>query len=293
MGVQVRVILYAPDEAAALGAVRAAFARIAALEDVMSDYRPTSELMRLCSKAGGPPVNVSSDLFRVLARAQELSRQSGGAFDVTVGPYVKLWRIARKAGKLPPPEPLAEARARVGWQKIRLDSAAQTVQLAVPGMLLDLGGIAKGYAALEMLRVLRRHGIASTFIEIGGDFVMGEAPPGTPGWRVLIENASEDWREATLAEVSVASSGDTMQFVEIDGVRYSHHVDPRTGMGITNRIAATIIAPNTVLTDGISTAVCVLGAEAGAAFLERYYPDLRAYVRRADQPEASAETAAP
>ncbi len=159
MGTRFQIVVYAPDEDAARQAATDAFARIAALNATMSDYDKTSELMRLCARAGGPPVPVSAELFFVLSRAQEVSRQSGGAFDVTVGPVVKLWRRARKLRKLPDAEKLAEARALVGWRNVRLDEKKRSVQLLKPGMQLDLGGIAKGYAADEALAVLKKHGI--------------------------------------------------------------------------------------------------------------------------------------
>src|SRR5438270_6131047 len=151
MGTRFRIIAYAPDRATADRAARDAFARIAALDGSMSDYRPASELMRLCARAGGPPVKVSKDLFFVLSRAQEVSRRSGGAFDVTVGPVVRLWRLSRRTQRLPDPEKLARARALVGYRNVRLDPDARTVQLLKPGMQLDLGGIAKGYAADQAL----------------------------------------------------------------------------------------------------------------------------------------------
>ncbi len=283
MGVQVRLVLYAPDEATAQEAARAAYRRIADLEDIMSDYRPTSELMRLSAQAGSAPVPVSDDLFTVLAQAQKLARLSDGAFDVTVGPYVKLWRKARKSQLFPTPEELAQASALVGWEKMRLDSAAQTVQLLVSGMQLDLGGIAKGYAADQALRVLRRYGIRQALIEIGGDFTVSDPPPGKAGWRLTIANAEPGKRLAALANTAISSSGDTEQFVEFDGVRYSHVVDPRTGLGLTDRIAVTITAPDAFTSDGLATMLSIVGPERGLAMLEAHFPEASAYVRYADQ----------
>src|SRR5262249_49774852 len=147
MGTRFKIIVYASDERTANGAVKAAFQRIADLDGIMSDYRPASELMQLCKKAGGEPVRVSEDLFTVLARAQEVAKRSDGAFDVTVGPVVRLWRRARRTKEFPDAEELARARALVGYDKVRLDAKARTVQLTKAGMLLDLGGIGKGYAA--------------------------------------------------------------------------------------------------------------------------------------------------
>jgi thiamine biosynthesis lipoprotein len=168
MGVRARIVVYAPDQVCAQSACRAAFERIAELEDVMSDYRPTSELRLLCAKAGGPPVKVSQDLLAILVRSQDLARRSNGAFDVTAGPLVKLWRNTRKSGILPSAGELSAARKLVGWRNVTIDPKAGTVRLALPGMQLDLGGIAKGFACDEAIRVLKREGVSSALVEMGG-----------------------------------------------------------------------------------------------------------------------------
>lgn len=278
MGVAARIVLWAPSSGAAERAARAAFARFAALEDVTSDYRPTSELMRLCARAGGPPVSISPDLFRVLGQAQTIARRSGGAFDVTVGPYVALWRRARRSGMLPALGELREARGLVGWQKLRLDPARRTALLTVRGMRLDLGGIAKGDACDQAQRELKRHGVTRALVEAGGDIVASGAPPGAAGWR--IELAGSGSRVLTLANRAVSTSGDTEQFVEIRGRRYAHIVDPRTGLGLTDRVAATVIAPDGLTSDPLATAACVLGPERGAA-LVRSFPGASVTIRRA------------
>jgi len=300
MGVRARIVLYAKDEASAKSAARAAYDRIAALEDIMSDYRPTSELSRLSAKSGGPAVEVSPELAFILGRCQELSRRSDGAFDCTIGPIVKLWRTARKSGTLPPSDALAAARRLTGWRKLHMScppstvegvstplalsrSAEQTVskggrvRLDTPGMLLDLGGIAKGYACDEAIRALKQHSISSALVEMGGDIVVSDAPPATKGWQIEIANAPGR-KSLTLANCAVSSSGDVEQYVEIYGKRYSHIVDPRTGLGLTDRIAVTVIAPNGVTSDGLATAVSVLGAVRGKT-LAATYRGARVYIR--------------
>src|SRR5262249_49601268 len=146
----------------------------------------TSELMRLCQKAGGDPVRISDDLFNVLWRAQEVARRSDGAFDVTVGPVGRLWRRAREARQLPGPQGLGKALARGGYDKVRLNEKEHTVQLLKPGMQLDLGGIAKGYAADAALAVLKKHGIDRALVAAGGDIAVSGPPPDTDGWKVGI-----------------------------------------------------------------------------------------------------------
>lgn len=266
MGVRARIVLYAADKESAEAAVRAAYDRVAELEDIMSDYRPGSELMRLRSRAGEGPVEVSRDLFFILCKCQELSRRSDGAFDCTAGPVIQLWRGARKSGKLPDKSDLDAARKLTGWRRLRTitpcsESGGQ-VKLDMPGMQLDLGGIAKGYACDEVIRILKEHAIFSALVEMGGDIVVGAPPPGKKGWDIQIANSAVP-RTVTLSNAAISSSGDTNQYVEIGARRYSHIVDPRTGLGLTNRIAVTVIAPNGITSDGLSTAISVLGPVRG------------------------------
>jgi thiamine biosynthesis lipoprotein len=283
MGTRFGIVLYAPDETTARRAVKAAFARAAELDQIMSDYKATSELMRLCQKAGGEPVPVSADLFAVLLRAESLSRRSKGAFDVTVGPLVRLWRTARRTKRLPDPAELARALKSVGWQNVRLDPERRTVQLLILGMLLDLGGIAKGYAAEEMLAILRRHGLTRALVSAGGDIVAGEAPPDAPGWKVgiapLCDPDAEPEQHVLLHHAAVSTSGDSRQHVEIDGKRYSHTIDPKTGMALTGRRSVTVVVQGGMSADGLTTAVGVLGPEAGLAFIEATDGAAALYVR--------------
>ena len=264
MGMALRIVVYAADDATARRAARAAYARIAELENVMSDYRPESEVRRLAARAG-EPVRVSDDLFVVLARAVDLWRRSDGAFDPTVGPFVELWRAARRTGRLPPRAELDSAARRVGSDKVHLDSVARTVRLDAPGMRIDLGGIAKGYILDRALDALRAQGVTRALLEAGGDIVLGDAPPGRRGWRIALPEG-----DTILANHAVSTSGDTEQHVEIEGKRYSHIVDPATGLGMTNRIQATIIAPDATTTDSLDTTVCLLGVTNGLALVESF-----------------------
>ncbi len=262
MGTTFRIVLYAPDEATANRAAKAGFERIAQLDLIMSDYRDDSELMKLCAQAGGPPVKVSDDLFAVLAKSKEIARQSDGALDVTIGPVVRLWRRARRQRELPDAKRLAEALALVGDDKLRLDEKNRTAQLEKRGMLLDLGGIAKGYAVDEALAVLERQGIASALVAGGGDIAVSDPPPGAEGWRIgILPLDSPDKppsRFLMLKNAAVSTSGDAEQFVEINGKRYSHIVDPKTGIGLIGHSSVTVVAPKGILSDGLATAASVL-----------------------------------
>jgi thiamine biosynthesis lipoprotein len=285
MGTLFRILVYAPDEAKARMASKQAFARVSALNAIMSDYLSTSELMQLCAKAGGEPVTVSDELFFVLSRAQEVSRRSDGAFDVTVGPVVRLWRRSRKTQRLPDAEKLKAARALVGYKNVILDEKARTVKLLKPGMQLDLGGIAKGYAADEALKVLAKHGLTRALVAAGGDVAVRDAPPGKPGWTIeiaAVDPKKEEARRMVLANAAVSTSGDAEQFVEIDGKRYSHIVDPRTGVGLIGRMSAAVVAPNGITADSLTKVVAVLGPKKGFAIIEQTKGVSARYVRKTD-----------
>ncbi len=275
MGTAFTLVLYSPDEALARRASRAAFERIRALDAALTDYDPASELMRLCDHAGGPPVAASPDLFAVMSRAKELWERSGGALDPSIAPVVRLWRRARREKKRPDPELLAKAKALVGADAIRLDPAARTIQLTRPGMKLDLGAIAKGYASGEAIAVLKAQGIASALVAGSGDVVVSGPPPGREGWTIAVAPLAESKGEAaengptiTLRDAAVSTSGDAEQFVEIDGVRYSHVIDPATGLGLTDRRSVTAIAPDGATADGLDTAACILGPARGLKLIE-------------------------
>jgi len=268
MGVEFRVSVYASNPSIANKAVTEAFDCVHELNGIMSDYDADSELRRLCDRAvPGEPVPVSADLFRVLQYADEMSRQSNGAFDVTVGPLTKLWRRTRRQKVLPEKEELAEALSVVGYEKVKLCPADRTVALQKTGMRLDLGGIAQGYAADEMLKVLAKHGLTRSLIDASGDVLAGDPPPGQRGWRVAVADPDPEKKTAVavleIAHRSVSTSGDAFQFVEIDGRRYSHIVDPATGFGLTHRSSVTVIADTGMEADCLATAVCILGEEAG------------------------------
>ena len=272
MGTLITITLYAPDLAPAKAAAAAAFQRIDALEDVMSDYQADSELMRLCDQPFGTPVPVSKDLFDVLQRAQRTAKLSDGAFDVTVGPFVRLWRFARKRKVLPTHEEVAAARAAVGWQKLRLDVRTRTVTLLVPNMRLDLGSIGKGYSADQAMQVLKSRGIDRALVAASGDIAVGNPPPGQRGWKVGIAILGSSTNSAPLTvllhNAGISTSGDTEQFIEINGVHYSHIVNPATGLGLTNSIQATVIGPDATTTDCLDTTLSLLGVKRGLALAD-------------------------
>lgn len=268
MGTDFRIVLYAGDESVANRAAVEAYARVAQLNRILSDYDSHSELSLLSATAGtGRAVELSDELWYVLDRSQQLAKATDGAFDVTVGPLTKMWRSARRSKTFPSAERLGEARAATGFRNLKLDVQAHTATLTVPNMRLDLGGIGMGYAADEALAVLKRHGIWSAMIDASGDVVCSAAPPGERGWKIALvplrENDDAASRFVWLAEAALTTSGDAFQFVELNGTRYSHIVDPATGLGLTTRSSVTVTARDGITADSLATAVCVLGPERG------------------------------
>jgi thiamine biosynthesis lipoprotein len=259
MGVRVDLALYAPNSALAEDAARAAYARIAALEDVFSDYRPTSEARRLGAQGGSP--GVSGDMARVLSQSLAVARASDGAFDPTAGPLVALWRQARRDGRMPRWTALKDARTRTGWEQVRMEG--RRVVLSRPVMGLDFGGIAKGDALDQALLALRRKGVKRAFIQAGGDIAASGAPPGEDGWVVQADAVPAG--RLVIKDQAVSTSGDSEQFALIQGTRYSHIVDPRTGFGVTSRVEATVLARDGLTSDPLATALCVLGPKKGSA----------------------------
>jgi thiamine biosynthesis lipoprotein len=225
-------------------------------------------------------------LFTVLAQAQEVSRRSEGAFDVTVGPVVRLWRTARKTKQIPDEQELKQALALVGYQSIRLDEKDRTVQLLTPGMQVDLGGIAKGYSADEALVVLQSHGITRALVAAGGDIAVSGPPPDKDGWSIgiapLEDPNKKPSRYLILKHGAVSTSGDAEQYVEIGGKRYSHIIDPRTGLGLVGRMSVTVVARRGILSDSLTKVVAVLGPERGFAILDGFDGVASLVVRKTD-----------
>ena len=256
MGTRFHITLYSRDKGAADVAALAAFHYAAALNKVCSDYDVTSELMQLNASTPNQVTPASSILYDVLSRAKEIASLTGGAYDPTLGHHSYNWRMARKHNKLPSREKITFAKSHGGWKNYQLDVQTQGIFKRIPNMRFDLGGIAKGYAADGMLDILKRRGITHVSITAGGELRLGDPPPEKHGWKITIKTLAGE-KTLTLSRCAVSTSGDLHQSVTIDGTRYSHIVDPSTGLGLTNRISATIIGKNATLTDALATAYCV------------------------------------
>lgn len=263
MGTRFTIVCYAEDRVAVEKAAQAAFEIAENINKLASDYLPESELSLLSTKLEGKPVKLSAELYELLDHSLQIAKQTDGAFDPTLAPLSRLWRDSRKSGKLPDPEKLKAARASVGWEKVALDPQQRSITLMRVAMSLDLGGIAKGYAADAMIDSFFAAGLKHVMITAGGDVRLGNPPPGRDSWNVGVKTFDPVRPDEILklSNCAVSTSGDLHQSVEIDGVSYSHILDPKTGLGLTHRIAATVIADNATLSDPLATAACVMGKD--------------------------------
>lgn len=257
MGVKARLVVYGEDRAAAIAAMSRAFDELARLDEMMSDYRPSSEVSRLVA-AGGEWVPISSELVWVFSAAEDVSRVTADCFDITIGPCVQLWRRTRETHVLPNYVPLMEARSLVDWRMLWWDAQEKRARIDKAGMKIDLGGIAKGFAAQRALESLGAAGFPRSMVALAGDIAVGEAPPGTSGWRVEVRPSPGSPPVTLLLEnACISTSGDTEQFIEIGGKRYSHIIDPRTGLGVTDGRAVTVVSALGEIADALSTALCI------------------------------------
>jgi thiamine biosynthesis lipoprotein len=253
----------APDAAYTL-----AFGRLREIETLMSANAAGTEIDRINAAAGIAPVSVSAETYLVIARALHFAALSDGAFDPTVGPLVKAWKIGFDGSRPPSPSAIEAARSLIDYRAVTLDPAASTVFLPRQGMALDLGAIAKGHAADEAARVLADFGARGGIIDLGGNILaFGSKPDGKP-WRVGVQNPFDE-RGAYLGIVttsgaSVVSSGVYERFFEFEGRRYHHLLDVATGYPVSNRLwQVTIVGPSSLDCDALSTAVFCLGPEKG------------------------------
>ncbi len=272
MGTSVEVRAYNGDEATRTVAIGEAFAAIAEVDRLMSNYRADSELAGVNASAATSPVTVSAPLASVIAAAREVSDRSGGAFDITVGPLVRLWGFHDKKPHLPTPGELAAVRPLVDYRNLLVDEGGRTIRFARPGVEIDLGGIAKGFAVELAANVLRRHGLAG-FVDAGGNQYMLGLPPGKPSWTVGVRDP--DHADGLIGTIdsqagSVSTSAGYATFLVANGKRYGHILDPRTLHPTDACLSVTTIAADGTLADAVSTAAFVLGPERGLALIDSF-----------------------
>ncbi len=251
MGTTFTIVAYDESSVRLQSAVDDAFAEAARLNDLLSNYRPDSEWSRVNREAAERPVKVSGELFRLLEACMEYSRLSDGAFDITVGPLLKVWGFYRGTGRLPHRAEIRSALARVGYRKVKLDPENQTVRFTREGVEMDPGGIGKGYAVDRMVHVLRTDGIQSALISAGGSSIygLGSPPEEKEGWRVRIRDPKSPGKtveEVRLRDMSMSTSGDYEKFFYAGSKRYSHIFDPRTGYPAEGALSVSVVAPLTL-----------------------------------------------
>ena len=270
LGTTCTIRLYAGGSASALDA---AFARIAEIENRMTVNRDDSEVIRINAAAGRRPVAVTADVLEVIRLGLLYSSDGDGAYDITVDPLVKLWGIGTPRARIPTTEEIRGARSLVGWRDVVIDEKASTVFLRKPGMGLDLGSIAKGYAADEAARVLRSAGVKAALIDLGGNILTFGTKPDGSKWRIGIQNPLEArGTKLGIVEIqdgSVTTAGTYERFFEQGGKRYFHILDARTGYPAWNGLAAaTVVARDSTSADGYDTLVFTLGLEHGRRLVE-------------------------
>ncbi|MHB9025536.1 MAG: FAD:protein FMN transferase [Armatimonadota bacterium] len=276
MGTMLEILVYAPDRATADRAINRAFAEVAQLEDTFSTFQPDSDVSRLNRATAGQAVPVDAHVTTLLARCREFAAMMRGAFDITAGPLVDLWRRAAEINTLPTPEAIAGAQARVGIDYLATDPSSPAVRLLRAGVRADFGGVAKGYALDRAAAVLQAQGISGALLNFGGHILVAGLPPGRSYWTVEVRDPHDPWNPAKhLATVrlrrgSIATSADYARGLTIQGRPYSHIVDPRSGLPVGGMLSATIIAPTATDADALSTGLYVLGPREGKQVIEEH-----------------------
>ncbi len=274
MGSPFNIIIYGLDSAKAENAALATFRMIDTLNEIYSDYLPDSELNMLCATSGtGKWVKVSEPLFTILKKACRSGNISSGSFDVTMSPVIRLWRTARREKRLPDKDSLIAAKKRVSYKYISLDSAQKSIRLEKAGMQLDLGGIAKGETAQRAYVRLCELGYPYSLLDAGGDIVAGNVPPQVEGWKVAINLPETEElmnQQLLLRNKAVTTSGDLYQYLELNGVRYSHIIDPATGWALTNSRNVTVIADNGTDADWLTKACSILPINKALKLIKKF-----------------------
>lgn len=275
MGTDFKIIIDDTNESTCQKVAKKAFEEAHRLNNIFSDYLADSEASVLSASSFNDQddeyLEISAELLKVLKFSRELSKDTSGDFDITIGPASRLWRIARFRESLPGPDKIKNALTRIGFNKILFHPSENKVRLDHKGMLLDFGGIAKGFAGDQMLTLLKDSGLNRCLIDAGGDLIIGQAPKGKPGWRVKIGGEKHpELPSLSLSNCAVATSGDTEQFAIIGGKAYSHIINPHTGIGLNTRAQVTVIAKNGMIADSLASAALVSGLKSSEKIFEKY-----------------------
>ena len=273
MGTKLNIILYAENQLIANKGAKAAFDKVNDLNAIFSDYMEHSEVNCLYKEGNlGRWINISKALFDLLSVSKKISKDTHGAFDITVGAYTQLWRKSKKMGKLPSQKQLAEAKKSIGFKAIRLNHKRMAVKIKKEKLRIDFGAIAKGYAAQQILKLLGNYGIDRALVDFGGDITVSDPPPNKKGWSIEVNDHSgaRTYPDLFLLDNgSVATSGDLYQNISVNNKTYSHIINPSTGLGITESIQVTVISRSGTLADAFATAFSVMDKEDIKKFLKK------------------------
>lgn len=270
MGTMITIKVFGPGRAGVADAVAARFKQ---LEELMSVNIETSEVSQINANAGKQAVKVSEDTFNVIRKAVEYAEKTDGLFDPSVGPLVELWGIGTSHAKVPTQAEIGQVLPLVNYKNIQLNEAEQTIYLTQPGMKIDVGGIAKGYAADKAIEIYREHNVKSAFVNLGGNVMVHGRKPDNSLWKIGIQHPRQirDELMATIDmdDITVVTSGDYERFFERDGVRYHHILNPKTGYPAdTGLMSASIIGETSADADALSTSVFLLGVDKGKELAE-------------------------
>ena len=274
MGSPFNIVLYADTKLMADSVARESFMLVDSINLICSDYDSTSELFKLRYAAVGVPIKLSPLLFELIYIAKEAYKDADGSFDITVGPLSRLWRSARKSQQFPTNMAINEASKSIGFNKVQMDSGAQTITFLQSNMQLDMGAIAKGYTADKVLALLQSSGITTALVDAGGDMVVAGMPPQKKGWTIGINVPGQQEklleRKLVLTNKAVATSGDAFQYMLHEGKKYGHIIDPRTGYGVTFQRNVTVVAPTATTADWLATACSILTLDQVKILAKKY-----------------------
>ncbi|MBB5315940.1 FAD:protein FMN transferase [Tunturibacter empetritectus] len=295
MGTEFTLYLYSASPAAAAAASEEVFDEVDRIEQLLSNYRESSELSRInqnAQNAGAGAVTTDPEMMDFLEQSEHWSRASNGAFDITVGRLMKAWGFFRYDGRIPMDAELEDLRAVTGWEKVKLDPAARTVQFTSPGIELDPGGIGKGFAVDAAVRILRADHIRAAMLSAGSSTVYAlGAPPHKTGWRVVVPGplpSQKTLSVITLRDTSLSSADCSQKNFTVAGHRYCHIMDPRTMRPVEGRIQVSVVAPSATASDALSNVVFVETPEQSVATLKAFAPDAHALIVSYDANDAEA-----
>ncbi len=294
MGTIYTIVAYGRDRALLSEAVNEAFDEIDRLDAQMSNYKPDSELSVINREGAQHEVTVSPNLFGLIQYSLKASAESGGDFDITVGPLMKVWGFFRGQGRLPGPSEIAKVEKTIGYQHVHLDPARRTIRFDEPGVELDLGGIGKGYAVDQAVEILRSSGVDAALVSSGGSsiYALG-APPGERGWKITVRDPYHDDKAADvlrLKNFALSTSGNYEKFFKIDGKIYCHIMDPHTGRPVQGMLSTVAAVPTGVETEGLTKIFFVGGVEKSRAYLATHPNAIGIFYETGDQPQTYKRT---